>query len=183
MQNKITSVSKTAQEQKKDQLDGTIKLVDPLKKAIEKISKVEDDVVGLTPYPSSESLREFGLEEIDLGQYWYYAVKPEQIKKKMDQATKAFHEKDDYYQDSKLYDSFYAEYTKHIEKLQKQLESINEIRQMGICGTRTTWTSWTARTGWKGWPGWTNTSATLRNDKCPRSGTHSFRYYRLGKLI
>ena len=30
----------------------------------------------------------------------------------MDQATKAFHERDEYYKDSKLYDSFYVEYTK-----------------------------------------------------------------------
>ena len=35
----------------------------------------------------------------------------------MDQVTKAFHERDDYHRDPKLYDSFYAEYTKHIEKL------------------------------------------------------------------
>ena len=27
-------------------------------------------------------------------------------------ATRAFHERDEYYKDSKLYDSFYAEYTK-----------------------------------------------------------------------
>ena len=127
MQSKITSVNKIAQEQKKDQLDGTIDLVDPLEKAVGKISKVEDKVLGLTPYPSSESLCEFGSEEINLGQYWYYAVKAEQIKKKMDQATKAFHEKDDYYKDPKLYDSFYAEYTKHIEKLENQLKSINEV--------------------------------------------------------
>ena len=45
----------------------------------------------------------------------------------MDQATKAFHERDDYYRDPKLYDSFYAEYTKHIEKLHQQLKTINEI--------------------------------------------------------
>ena len=45
----------------------------------------------------------------------------------MDQVTKAFHEKDDHYRDPKLYDSFYAEYTKHIEKLHQQLKAINEI--------------------------------------------------------
>ena len=45
----------------------------------------------------------------------------------MDQVTKAFHEKDDHYRDLKLYDSFYAEYTKHIEKLHQQLKAINEI--------------------------------------------------------
>ena len=45
----------------------------------------------------------------------------------MDQATKAFHEKDDYYRNPKLYGSFYAEYTKHIKKLHQQLKAINEI--------------------------------------------------------
>ena len=74
-----------------------------------------------------ESLHEFESDEIDLEQYWYYAIKAEQIKKKMDQVTKAFHERGDYYRDPKLYDSFYAEYTKHIEKLHQQLKAINEI--------------------------------------------------------
>ena len=127
MQSKITSVNKIAQQQREDQLDGSIELVDPLGKGIGRILKTEDEVLGLMSYPSSESLHEFGSEEIDLGQYWYYAVKAEQVKKKMDQATKAFHMRDDYYRDPKLYDSFYAEYTKHIEKLQWQLESINKI--------------------------------------------------------
>ena len=45
----------------------------------------------------------------------------------MDQATKAFHKRDEYYKDSKLYDSFYAEYTKHIEKLHQQLKAVDEI--------------------------------------------------------
>ena len=45
----------------------------------------------------------------------------------MDQATKAFHEKDEYYRDPKLYDSFYAEYTKHIERLHQQLKTVDEI--------------------------------------------------------
>ena len=67
------------------------------------------------------------MDEIDLEQYWYYAIKAEQIKKKMDQATKAFHERDDYYRDPKLYDDFYVECTKHIKKLQQQLKTINEI--------------------------------------------------------
>ena len=74
-----------------------------------------------------QSLHEFESDEIDLGQYWYYTIKAEQIKKKMDLATKAFHEKDGYYRDLKLYDSFYAEYTKHKEKLHQQLETINQI--------------------------------------------------------
>ena len=43
----------------------------------------------------------------------------------MDQATRAFHERDEYYKDSKLYDSFYAEYTKHVEKLHQQLKTVD----------------------------------------------------------
>ena len=54
-------------------------------------------------------------------------MKAEEIKKKMDQATRAFHERDEYYRDSKLYDSFYAEYTKHIERLHQQLKTVDEI--------------------------------------------------------
>ena len=53
-------------------------------------------------------------------------MKAEQIKK-MDQATKAFHERDEFYRDPKLYDAFYAEYTKHVEGLHQQLRTINEI--------------------------------------------------------
>ena len=45
----------------------------------------------------------------------------------MDQATKAFHERDEYYRDPKLYDSLYAEYTKHIERLHQQLKTVDEI--------------------------------------------------------
>ena len=45
----------------------------------------------------------------------------------MDQATKAFHEWDEYYKDPKLYDSFYAEYTKHVERLHQQLKTVDEI--------------------------------------------------------
>ena len=127
MQDKITSVNKIAQQEREGQLNESIELTDPLNKRIEEILKVKDEVPGLTPYSSLESLREFEMDEIDLGQYWYYAIKAEQIKKKMDQVTKAFHERDDYYRDPKLYDSFYAEYTKHIEKLHQQLKTINEI--------------------------------------------------------
>ena len=48
------------------------------------------------------------------------------------------HEKDDHYRDPKLYDNFYAEYTKHIKKLHQQLKAINEIlskwkADAGIC--------------------------------------------------
>ena len=45
----------------------------------------------------------------------------------MDQATKAFHERDEYYRDPKLYDSFYAEYIKHVEGLHQQLKTIDEV--------------------------------------------------------
>ena len=45
----------------------------------------------------------------------------------MDQATKAFHERDEYYRDPKLYDSLYAEYTKHIKRLHQQLKTVDEI--------------------------------------------------------
>ena len=127
MQSKITSVNKIAQPEREGQIKESFELVDPSNKRIEDILKTRDEVLGLTPYSSSESLHKFGSEEIDLGQYWYYAVKAEQIKKKMDQVTKAFHEKDDYYRDPKLYDSFYAEYTSHIERLHQQLKAINEI--------------------------------------------------------
>ena len=112
MQDKITSVNKIAQQEREGQLDESVELTDPLNKRIEDILKIKDEVPGLTPYSSLEGLCEFESDEIDLGQYWYYAIKAKQIKKKMDQATKAFHERDDYYRDPKLYDSFYAEYQK-----------------------------------------------------------------------
>ena len=96
-------------------------------KRIEEILKVKDEAPSLTSYPSSESLQEFESDEIDFEQYWYYAMKAEEIKKKMDQVTKAFHLRDKYYRDPKPYDSFYAEYTKHVERLQQQLKTIDEV--------------------------------------------------------
>ena len=78
-----------AQQEEGGQLNESIELTDPLNKRIEEILKVKGEVSSLTPYPSSESSQEFESDEIDLGQYWYYAIKAEQIKKKMDQATKA----------------------------------------------------------------------------------------------
>ena len=45
----------------------------------------------------------------------------------MDQATRAFHERDEYYKDPKLYDSLYAEYTKQVEGLYHQLKAITGI--------------------------------------------------------
>ena len=124
MQDKITSVSKMAQQEKGRELNESIELTVSLKKRIEEILKVKGEVLSLTLYPSSESLWEFESDKIDLGQYWYYAIKAEHIKKKMDQATKAFHERDEYYRDPKLFDSFYTEYTKNIERLHQQLKSL-----------------------------------------------------------
>ena len=116
-----------AQQEKGRQLNESIELADPLNKRIEEILRVKDEALSLTSYPSSDSLQEFESDEIDFGQYWYYAIKAEQIKMKMDQATKAFHERDEYYSDPKLYDSFNAEYTKHVERLQHQLRTIDEV--------------------------------------------------------
>ena len=99
----------------------------PLDKRIEELLRIKDEAPSLISYPSSESLQEFESNEIDFGQYWYYAIKAEQIKKKVDQATRAFLERDEYYKDSKLYDSFYAEYTKHVERLHQQLKTVDEI--------------------------------------------------------
>ena len=45
----------------------------------------------------------------------------------MDQATRAFHERDEYYKDPKLYDSLYAEYTKQVEGLHHQLKAVTGI--------------------------------------------------------
>ena len=75
LQNKITTVSKMAQQEKGRQLNESIKLTDPLNKKIEEILKAKGEVSSLTSYPSSESLWEFESDEIDLGQYWYYAIK------------------------------------------------------------------------------------------------------------
>ena len=69
MQDKITSVSKMAQQEKRRQLDESIDLADPLNKRIEEVLKVKDEAPSLTSYPSSESIREFESDEIDYGQY------------------------------------------------------------------------------------------------------------------
>ena len=50
--------------------------------------------VRLTSYPSSKSLQDLDFDEIDTQHYWYYAIKAERIKKKMDQAAKIFSERD-----------------------------------------------------------------------------------------
>ena len=64
-----------APQEKGRQLNESIELADPLNKRIEEILKVEDEAPSLTSYPSSESLQEFESDEIDFGQYWYYAIK------------------------------------------------------------------------------------------------------------
>ena len=51
----------------------------------------------------------------------------------MDQATRAFHERDEYFKDSKLYDSLYTKYTKHVEGLHHKLKIVD-----GILSTRKT---------------------------------------------
>ena len=86
-----------AQQEEGRQLAESIELAGPPDKRIEEILKVKDEAPSLTSYPSSESLQEFESDKIDFEQYWYYVMKVEQIKKKMDQATKAFHERDEYY--------------------------------------------------------------------------------------
>ena len=127
LQDKLASVSKMTQQEEGRQLTESIELSGPLDKRIKEVLKIKDEAPSLISYPSSESLQEFESDEIDFEQYWYYAVKAEQIKKKIDQATRAFHERDEYYKDSKLYDSLYAEYTKHVEGLQHQLKAITGI--------------------------------------------------------
>ena len=115
------------QQEEGRQLAESIELSGPLDKRIEEVLKIKDEAPSLMSYPSSESLQEFESDEIDFEQYWYYAVKAEQIKQKMDQATRAFHERDEYYKDSKLYDSLYTEYTNHVEGLHQQLKAVYEI--------------------------------------------------------
>ena len=56
LQDKITSVSKMAQQEMGRQLNESIELTDPLNKRIEDILKAKGEVSSLTSYPSSESL-------------------------------------------------------------------------------------------------------------------------------
>ena len=116
-----------AQQEEGRQLAKSIELSHLLDKRIEEVLRIKDETPSLISYPSSESLQEFESDEIDFEQCWYYAVKAEQIKKKMDQATRAFHERDEYYKDSKLYDSLYTEYTKHVEGLHHQIKTVDGI--------------------------------------------------------
>ena len=127
LQDKLASVSKTTQQEEGRPLTESIKLSGPLDQRIEEVLKTKDEAPSLISYPSSESLQEFESDEIDFQQYWYYAVKADRIKQKMDQATKVFHERDEYYKDPKLYDSLYAEYAKQVEGLQHQLKVVTKI--------------------------------------------------------
>ena len=111
-----------AQQKEGRQLAESIELSGPLDKRIEEVLRVKDEAPSLISYPSSKSLQEFKSNEIDFEQYWYYAVR-----KKMDQATRAFHERDEYYKDPKLYDSLYAKYTKQVEGLHHQLRVVDRI--------------------------------------------------------
>ena len=81
------------QQEEGRQLTESIELSGPLDQRIKEVLKVKDEAPSPISYPSSKSLQEFESDEIDVEQYWYYAVKAEQIKKKMDQATRAFHER------------------------------------------------------------------------------------------
>ena len=127
LQDKLASVSKMTQQEEGRQLTESIELSGPLNQRIKEVLKIKDEAPSLISYPSSESLQEFKSDEIDFEQYWYYAVKAEWIKQKMDQATRAFHERDEYYKDPKLYDSLYAEYVKQVEGLQHQLKVVSKI--------------------------------------------------------
>ena len=65
------------QQEEGRQLAESIELSGPLDKRIEEILKIKDEAPSLMSYPSSESLQEFKLDEIDFEQYWYYTVKAE----------------------------------------------------------------------------------------------------------
>ena len=93
LQDKLASVSKMTQQKEGRQLTESIELSGPLNQRIKEVLKIKDEAPSLISYPSSESLQEFKLDEIDFEWYWYYAVKAEQIRKKMDQATRAFQER------------------------------------------------------------------------------------------
>ena len=76
-------------------LKALVALDDSPKKEDKDITGIaETTPVRLTSYPSSESLQDLDFDEIDTQHYWYYAIKAERIKKKMDQAAKAFSKRD-----------------------------------------------------------------------------------------
>ena len=120
LQNKTVSVKGlpsqiSAQE---EELKALVALDDSPKKENKDISGIaETTPVRLTSYPSSKSLQDFKFEGIDTQPYWYYAIKAERIKKKRDQAAKAFSERDKNCHNLAQYDQAYAEYEQHNEKL------------------------------------------------------------------
>ena len=65
LQDKLTSVSKMAQQEEGRRLTESIELSGPLNKRIEEVLKIKDEAPSLISYPSSESLQEFESEEID----------------------------------------------------------------------------------------------------------------------
>ena len=65
LQDKLTTVSKMAQQEEGRQLAESIELSHPLDKRIEEVLRVKDEAPSLISYPSSESLQEFKSDEID----------------------------------------------------------------------------------------------------------------------
>ena len=65
LQDKLTSVSKRAQQEEGRQLAESIEFSGPLDKRIEEVLKIKDKAPNLISYPSSESLQEFESDEID----------------------------------------------------------------------------------------------------------------------
>ena len=65
LQDKLTSVSKMAQQEEGRQLAESIELSGPLDKRIEEVLRVKNKAPSLMSYPSSESLQEFESDEID----------------------------------------------------------------------------------------------------------------------
>ena len=111
-----------------EELKALVALDDSPKKKNKDISGItETTPVRLTSYPSSESLQDFDFEGIDTEHYWYYAIKAERIKKKMDQAAKAFSERVKSCQDLAQYDQTHAEYEQHNKKLHCQLITIKDM--------------------------------------------------------
>ena len=67
MQDKLTSISKMAQQEEGRQLAELIELAGPLDKRIEEVLRIKDEAPSFISYPSLESLQEFESDEIDFG--------------------------------------------------------------------------------------------------------------------
>ena len=65
LQDKLSSVSKMAQQEEGRQLAESIELSGSLDKRIEEVLRVKDEAPSLISYPSSESLQEFKSDEKD----------------------------------------------------------------------------------------------------------------------